>query len=125
MGDVAESVGAALASRSSRRGFIAFAGRAALGVALALNGSSLAYASDCPCVCSGDPCPCDSGCELDCENCPLGGGCSGTCTSGGSWNCCVDGCVWVCSECCCSGFPCTCFTRTCDDCGGGQCGPCR
>lgn len=120
MDGVTRTLGAALARRSrSRRGFIVFAGQAALGIALALNGSSLAFAAACPCPCGGQ-CPC-VGCGAECTGCPTSGGCPANCTGGSEWTCCVNGCVMLCSECCCGGTECHCFRFTTASCGAPDC----
>lgn len=120
MTDLTTSLASKLASRPrTRRGFIIFAGQAALGLALALNGSSLALADSCPCVCS-TICPC-VGCGDTCNNCSNAGGCGAGCLSGQDWFCCVNGCIMECSECCCGGTACHCFTFNGSSCGSGGC----
>lgn len=122
METLTQKFGAGLASKYSRRGFIGFAGKAALGMALWLNGSSLAYATHCACGCDvvNPRCPC-RGCGAECTNCAGGGGCGTGCSSSNTWNCCINGCVMTCTECCCNETQCHCFTFVGQSCGSPNC----
>jgi len=127
-------IGKALARRSSRRGFLRFAGAAALGLGVGLHGVSLTWALDCyDCPGAGSNCNCS---EPDAGNCCLRwpqGSCgqNGTyaCTSTGcdsrctqeSWNCCFDCCSWTCAECCCNYNGCSCAIKYNVSCGGCHC----
>lgn len=142
MDDFTQRLGARLAARSSREGFLRVAGGIALGLGLALNGTMHARGEtccggDCNCSCANgfgpiNCCGCDrSGvcaapsCDPDCGSlghaCPTSG-CPSGCSSNGTWNCCVQGCRENCQECCCNGVACHCFVATHQNCGGGICG---
>jgi hypothetical protein len=120
-----QQVAAQYASRSSRRGFLRFAGSAALALGLGLHGVSLVEASA-PCYgcvgCEPDG-KCNAGAgEGPCSNCnPTG--CPNGCSTTGYWTCCNSGCYWQCSECCCNNSGCYCFSPTCRSCGSPNC-PC-
>lgn len=111
-----------LAARPSRRGFLRMLGGIALGVALALNGASLAFASHGCCHCPPTPCPCYL-CLSPCHVCGSMG-CSTSCINYGSWQCCEGGCLFYCAECVCfdpfdgSQYCCHCKVNTGTSCGG-------
>lgn len=120
MNSVIATAGRHLAARPSRRGFLRMLGGAALGIGLALNGSSLALAGGC-CGCGG----CSGGnCHLCYGQCSGGcgsTGCRSGCTNTGTWTCCVFGCTVYCAECNCPEGCCSCGVVTSIICAGAGC----
>lgn len=111
MSGLTQAVTNTLAARPSRRGFLGFAGRAALAAGFWLSGASLAEAQSCQ-PCFGVPCPeCDSP-HPQCVGCIEGSGCPGDCTQS-SWACCPNnqcgGAAVICAECTCPTGCCHCF----------------
>ena len=107
----------ALAAKTSRRGFLKFAGSFALATGMMLGGSSIAYAST---PCNG--CDADHRCNSPapaCRRCSTSG-CYG-CRQTGAWYCCYNGCEYKCAECCCNGSGCRCFVSTGASCGARYC----
>jgi hypothetical protein len=127
-----DSASSTLASRSSRRTFLRFAGMSALGLGVFLTRSRVALATvtSCNLACGG--CPTSTGnCILinqtscatygfpcpDCAHgggCPVASGCSGNC-----WYCCQSNCRLRCCECSCpGGHCCHCKTSVAQFCSG-------
>jgi hypothetical protein len=119
MEDVTRWISNKLATKSSRRVAIAFVGQAALAAGLATVQSSVARAS-CHVDCPGGPCPCISPAPR-CSTCGFGG-CPPGSTTQDSWACCINGCDWICAECCYNGQACHCFVPTGVSCGSPFCG---
>jgi hypothetical protein len=109
-----------LATRPSRRSFLAFLGSATLGVGLALSGASAAFAT-----CTPPDCPLNYGYPCHSQFPPCSGCTSGGCPSGyghNDWNYCLAFCQYICSECCLDSVQCSCLDiRTGRACGGGVC----
>lgn len=130
--DSVARLGEILAVRPSRRGFLRFAGLAAAGLGISLNGGSLAWAASCigcssvVCGCLGNPGDCclayaDGSCGTNPGTMPCtSSGCDPSCLQQ-SWNCCYAHCRWICAECCCSGNGCSCAIQGNVSCGGGTC----
>lgn len=111
--NLVQRLAASLASRPSRRGFIGFAGKAALAGGMWLSGGSLAEAAHCA-VCRGGPCPECSSPHGQCVGCIDGAGCPSNCTQS-SWHCCNNLCggnSQICAECTCPGDTC-CYCFVC------------
>lgn len=109
-----------LGARTSRGAFLRVAGGSALGLALGLNGVSLASAQCSP-PCGGcDGGACDSPYPACSSGCPQGAGCPSGYTAAG-WICCTSCCKWSCYECCNGSTYCHCFYNSNQSCGGCSC----
>lgn len=127
MDNLAATVAATLAARSSRRHFMKLLSAGSMGTALALtrSGVTLADASG-PCYgCGGGNCSSCSSPAPPCTNCATCGGCGSGCTTTGYWFACDSShCQVICAECCCGNSGCHCFNRTGSKCAGGVFCPC-
>jgi hypothetical protein len=127
--DLTARLAARLASKSSRRGFLGFAGATAVGLGVGLHGASLAWAQSCidcgtaVCGCSGACCLYYSDTSCSDIGYPCSDfGCNSNCTQQ-SWTCCYASCRWICAECCCNQGTegCSCAIQGTVSCGGGNC----
>lgn len=128
----------------SRRKFLTFAGKLAVALGLAAAGAPVSEAqahhwplSRGSCLGCGS-CASDGRCHSyrpGCDSyswfgskakpCPRFGKCPSGCTVSGYWECCTNGCVYRCAECCCNfvGYNegCTCFLPKGTSCGAPNC----
>lgn len=141
MEDVLEKSIERFAQVCSRRRFLIFAGQLAVALGLAAVDAPVVKAHTNgnvrgPCVgcggCTHGHCysprpPCDSPTYFPgaAKPCPRFGQCPSGCSVSGYWECCQNGCVYRCAECCCNFYGynegCSCFLPKGTSCGAPSC----